>query len=72
MCHFEKCTYMNIEKDTIKVIGVFDACFFLFIGGSLRSCRSMKEKEEVCVTIILSSFSKEFYNTIQKFMILTC
>lgn len=28
MCHFEKCTYMNIEKDTIKVIGVFDACFF--------------------------------------------
>lgn len=73
MCHFKN-LYMHYyrERYNKKDSGVFDACFFVFIGGSLRSCRSMKEKEEVCVTIVLPSFSKEFYNTIQKFMILTC
>lgn len=38
---------------------------FFFIGGFLRLCRLMKEKEEVCVNIIiLFSFLKEFYNII--------
>lgn len=38
--------------------------FFVLIGGFLRLCRLMKEKEEVCVIIILFSFLKEFYNII--------
>lgn len=60
MCHFEKCTYMNIEKDTIKVIGVFDACFFFLQEALWGHADQWKRKRKYVLPLFYLVFQKNF------------